>query len=312
MTRLKAEPPLIQFNTFEMLQDNNFNTYTRRTNLETFSYASDYNISELTKLHADHGRVITHEAIPVVSELWVELMWLLRPYNYFQLNLNLLKTEISPQMWKYIENTAMLPQFGQEFEENISTILNIHMNICNKSAILLNSQTAITLHIIQKQMNKPSFFVNDKIHENFWGYEFVRYFPTNLLFRVRYLFDSGVFEWWQRYFYYSLVLKSNHHAGKTIPKIANQTVTSENGKTKTAVTILSLIPGVGLLISVIVLIVEHCSTLTFYRKIFVFSTNCLNLVKSIYRFVVDILCRSVLQRNNVILINLQPSNIPNN
>ncbi len=88
MTRLIAEPPLIQFNTFEKLQDNNFSTFTRRINLGSFDYASDYNISELTKLHAEHGSVITHEAIPAISEIWYDLMLLLRPYNYFELSLN--------------------------------------------------------------------------------------------------------------------------------------------------------------------------------------------------------------------------------
>ncbi len=125
-----------------------------------------------------------------------------------------MKNEIPTKMWKYIENIAMLPDSGQEFSESTTTILNIHMNRCNKSAIVLEYQMAISLHIILKQMNKPSFYVKDKILERFWGYEFRKYFPTNLIFRVKYLFDAGVFEWWQKYFYFSLVLKSNHQAKK--------------------------------------------------------------------------------------------------
>ncbi len=157
-------------------------------------------------------------------------------------------------------------------------------------------------------MNKPSFYVKEKILEQFWGYEFSRYFPTKLLSRVRYVFESGLFEWWQKYFYYSLVLKSNQYAEKIIPKIANQTVTSENGKTKTAVTILSLIPGVGFLISVFVFIVENCFTRTFCGKVFAFDTNCLNMVRKFCFFVDKIILKFVLQKDDVILINIKPTN----
>ncbi len=72
-----------------------------------------------------------------------------------------------------------------------------------------------------KQMGKPSYFGKDKILEKFWGYEFVGYFLANIIIRARYLFETGVIEWWQKHADYSLVLKTNVHADKLILQTDN-------------------------------------------------------------------------------------------
>ncbi len=125
---------------------------------------------------------------------------------------------------------------------------------CNKSAIILRRDDAVILHAVLKKMDKPSFFGKDKILERFWGYTYAGYFPSHIILRARHLFGTGVIEWWQKYAEYSVVLKTNVNANTLIPKTFNKTDTSEIGRGKTVLVILSLIPGVGLLISLLVFI----------------------------------------------------------
>ncbi len=144
------------------------------------------NMSELRKLNKKHGSIISHEAFPVVSDLWYQLMIWIRPLGTAQLGLNFLKDEIPKQTWKYINNSAMMP-----IELNYS----VYMKMCNKSAIIVDQPIAIKLYTVLKQMGKPSFLGKDKIVEVFWGYKFVGYFPPKLVLRARYIFEAGIFEW---------------------------------------------------------------------------------------------------------------------
>ncbi len=100
VSRLTAEPPLIKFDTFKLLEEYHFTVYSVRFNLKT--YENYYNLGRLAKLHQQYGSVITHEALPIVSQLWHGIMEWLRPFNILELSLNFLKDEIPPQMWKYI------------------------------------------------------------------------------------------------------------------------------------------------------------------------------------------------------------------
>ncbi len=218
MTRLTAEPPLIQFDTFEMLEEYQFTTYSRRFNLRKSNF---HNISEIAKIHTQYGSVFTNEALPFVSELWFELMLSLKPFEKFQLGLYLLKDKIPQKMWKYINNSAMFPDYGPGHKQSISNILNFHMKWCNRSAFILKSGQAVILNTILKQMSKPSFLGKDKIIEMFWGYRFRGYFPPNIIFREKYIFEAGVFEWWQKHAEYSLILETNIHSNLLLPKPDN-------------------------------------------------------------------------------------------
>ncbi len=308
VTRLTAEPPLVEFDTFEMLEEYQFNTYSRRINLNTDINAKLFNVRELVNLHKEYGSVITHEAIPVVSELWYELMYWLHPYTTHNSSLIFLKDQIPQQMWKYINNSAMLPKYGQGFSQSISTILNFHMKWCNKSAIILRRPKAMILHTVLKQMGKPSYFGKDKIVEKFWGYKFMGYFPPSIIFRARYLYEAGVFEWWQKHAEYSLVQKTNVHADELIPNRDNKNGTKDDSKT--AVIILCLIPGVGLLTSIFVFIYAEIPIRKALQKHFMaVLTNCSRTVIKLFHDIRRFGFRSHAQVNNTISIDEQPNNV---
>ncbi len=181
VTRLTADPPLTPFDTFQTLQENQFDIFTRRVNLSSTFNSPFYNLGQIVTLLKQHGSIIAHEAVPVVSELCFVIMQQLRPSRRdgSKLSLLFLKDEVSQQMWKYINHSRMLPDFGQDDYENISTILNIHMNRCNKSAMIISRQKATKLHKILKSLGKPSYLGKDTIFETFWGYQFKGYFPPN-------------------------------------------------------------------------------------------------------------------------------------
>src|SRR3989442_1165959 len=141
------------------------------------------------------------------------------------------------------------------------------MNKCNKSAIILPKLQDIKLHEIQKQLNKPSFLGKDKIYEFFWGYQFQRHFPNHLIFRGPNLFEAGVFEWWKKHLEFSFILKLRTHGKSSVLKNSQNDTSSTSGD-KTAVAVLSIIPGVGLLSSIICFILwENLSNGTQRRKL---------------------------------------------
>lgn len=161
------------------------------------------------------------------------------------------------------------------------------MKSCNKSATILKRQTAIRLHIFLTRLGSPSFFGKNKIIERFWGYKFDGYFPSKLVFRARFLFESGLFEWWQKHFDYSFTLKLNVHE-TILMALYNQNIAAENSGSKTAVAILTLIPGVGLLmVFIIFLCAEKCSQrvpqkkIRFFHKIFQHSCNMVTKYKGV-------------------------------
>lgn len=94
-------------------------------------------------------------------------------------------------------------------------------------------------------MEKPGFIVTDELFVTFLGYQLLRYLPPHTVFRAKYFFAAGIFEWWRKHFDYSLVLKLSIH-GKRLMDPHNQNMTYAKGESKTAVAILTLIPGFGL------------------------------------------------------------------
>ncbi len=45
--------------------------------------------------------------------------------------------------------------------------------------------------------------------ETLFGYKYFGYFPQNILLRIRFSFNSGIVDWWQKYIKWFLVLKTN-------------------------------------------------------------------------------------------------------
>lgn len=288
VTRLTAEPPLTRFDTFKMIEGNNFTTFSRRLNLSKFR-SGFYNLSKIVQLHQQYGSIAAHEALPFVSGLWYKIMLILRPSGHNNLSLNALKHEIPTQLWKYINHSSMLPDFGQGYSGNISTILNFHMKKCNKTAIILERHSALLLHTILRRMSKPSYIVKEKILEYFWGYKYSGYFPANLVLNGRYIFEAGIIAWWDQYFDFAVILKTNVHMGIFMPRTKFQSQDSDNKTGKTAVAVLTLIPGVGLLLSLFVFVfVQTLPRPQFRNKISAFVLKWYDLVVFVSRFLISL------------------------
>lgn len=129
ITNLTTEPPLTPFDTFDSLVENNFQTYSR-----TFKF--DHVSSDQTKT-MQNGTATKHERFPFVFELWVRVM---EQYGYTrqsEFSLELIRNEIPNTTWHIIQNFDLFPDKGQRLDESFNTMINLHMDACNKSAMII-------------------------------------------------------------------------------------------------------------------------------------------------------------------------------
>ncbi len=145
----------------------------------------------------------------------------------------------------------MLPSLNRGYEENVSTILNVHMNSCNKAAIILPRPMAIHLHKTLQRLGKPSHFGKDVITERFTGYKFFGHFPANVVFRAGYLFEANLFEFWQKIIEHLIALKARVNDTNIFVQNTKHANLSEESVRKSTIAILTIIPGIGLVLSVI-------------------------------------------------------------
>ncbi len=118
------------------------------------------------------------------------------------------------------------------------------MKNCSKVAVILHDILAIQLCIIGKAANKHVYLGRDSLNENLLGYRYHGYFPKTILQRAKLFHKSGIIDWWQNYFKWLLVMKTE--AGQLVKTEAKNISSNES---KTGVYILCLIPGGDLLVS---------------------------------------------------------------
>ncbi len=145
ITNLTLDPDLVPFDTFESLVNNSFKIYSRRVLIQpTDIKFMEANVKIQTEFVQKNG----HEALPIVSELWLEI---LTRFPIEELNrMEALISQIPNKTVLYLNHSEMLPDWQSESGthgsyENIKQILSMHMEICNKSAMILGENMAIEL-----------------------------------------------------------------------------------------------------------------------------------------------------------------------
>ncbi len=78
--------------------------------------------------------------------------------------------------------------------------MSLHLGKCNKTAIILSENMALEFfeNMMSVSMKQPAFYVKDIIHENLAGYRYTGCFPQSILQRIRFSFQPGIIEWWQK------------------------------------------------------------------------------------------------------------------
>ncbi len=177
----------------------------------------------------------------------------------------------------------MLPDLEEAFERNVTELerINIHMNRCNKSAIIIPRPKAIRLHKKLTQLDKPSFYGKDFIVEIYLGYRFWGYFPPNLVLRARYLFEAGIFEWWKKYFDFAIATKKDGYDKISIFNINNPNKAIEENRNFIAVAVLTIIPSFGLLMSLVIFICFERQLIQ--NMVLQFVKDCFNIVVIVYQ-----------------------------
>ncbi len=172
--------------------------------------------------------------------------------------------------WKY--NSKSRGSF-----ESIGKVISMHMGKCNKAAMILSEKMALQLFAILKAAKQPVFFGKDVINENLYGFKYFGYFPQTLLLNTKFSFNSGIIEWWKKYLKWFLGLKTNQDiAARNLTELSGLSNSAKTNDKASGVYILSLIPGIGLMVSLIVFIFYDCNLFK--------NTLCgiRDLIKSIY------------------------------
>ncbi len=250
ITRLTLEPSLVPFNTFASLKQNNFTTYSRHVEITNDIYSHVKMNSGLEGFYVEYS---AHEFYPIVSELWYAVF---ARFTLPQLNtLELLMPKLSNETQMYLNYSKMLPQWktksgGYGFYETVEEVFEMHMESCDKSAIIGDENFAIQMFTVLKAIKKPAYLGQDVLNENLLGYKYYGYFPQNIMRRVKYYFQTGIVNWWGKYFKWVVALKTEREY-QTI--VIGQNITN-TANSKAGIYILSVIPGIGLLLSLFVFI----------------------------------------------------------
>lgn len=94
--------------------------------------------------------------------------------------------------------------------ENIKQVMNMHIEKCYKTAMILHETMALQLFAIMKSRKLPVFLGKDIINEQLCGYMYMGYFPQSILLRFRVSFRSGFIAWWKNHVKWFLILKTRN------------------------------------------------------------------------------------------------------
>lgn len=133
--------------------------------------------------------------------------------------------------------------------ETLDQVLKMHMEECNKSAVILQDGMTIQLYNTLKMTNKPVYLGMDIVNENLNGYKYFGYFSTKVIMRSKHFFQSGILEWWQKFFNWYLIIKTRSD------RIRVEQNAKHEGQSQEGIYLIFLIPVTGLLLSIIVFII---------------------------------------------------------
>ncbi len=274
ITRLTLSAPLVPFDTFDSLIDNQFKIFVRRVRISKFVYRY---LRIVFSIKNDYIQENGHEAYPLVSELWNEILtrWSVLEAR----RLKHLKDELSNNMWKYLNHSEMFPpKLNQSFDkytsyyESVDEVLELGMEECNKSAIILKENMAISVYTHLLAKKKPVYFGKEVISENLGGYRFSGYFPTYVFRRSKHYFQSGIAEWWTKYFKWVVMVKTRAAEIKLMLSKGENDTTSHQVASGGNAYALVCIPLSGLIISLLAFIffdnLFFNKCVDFFKKVF--------------------------------------------
>lgn len=253
--RITLESRLVWFDNFNTLVEYKFKIYVPRYRLSNGEQdALKQNLGVEQTYTQENG----HEAFPVVSKLWRRVMLSLS-YSYWGSLVNM-KSKLSKDLWLYFNHSKMFPaeienRDSPDYGRTSSVAIENHMENCEKSAVIVSNEEAILLYSNLKVKKKPAYFGKNLIQETLMGYKFRGYFPPNIFKRCKSYFQAGIVEWWQKYFRWSLMIKSRVEEMKNMSRNDNNGTLWNEVKGKGGIYALSCIPVFGFTLAVITFLV---------------------------------------------------------
>ncbi len=276
---LTLGPPLVNFDTFDSLLEYNFKIIVRPILLSELVYSSLKQYTTDFFVQQEYYEENGHEAIPVVSELLYEL-WS-RSYLEGWKRLKDLQKEVTNQTWRYLKYSEMMRGWNYSLlDRNLpdyhTDILEKHLIPCKKAALIAPKEIVNQHLSTLKLLNKAVYYGKDIITETLGGYKYFGYFPTALLQKSKYYFQSGISEWWQAYFDWSIKIKTHVQQSRAMEKNYEEVENRLKSKDFGQIFSLCILPFIGLTLSLGFFVVFESKfvsrVLALMRKIIMFET----------------------------------------
>lgn len=120
---------------------------------------------------------------------------------------------------------------------------------CRKDAMILPRNRAVQMHAILKAKNKLSYLGKDVIADTLRYYTIFGHASARTMSRFRYIFETGIQEWWQNFLDWEYLIKTHETTKETQE---NQQGSSETKTLDTQVHSFYIIPLAGLVASTLV------------------------------------------------------------
>ncbi len=261
ITNLTLEPPLVPFDKFEILVEYKFKIFSRPIRLVLYSEFTKYMLG----VENDYIQGNRHEAFPIVSQLWFEKMGAVGTLK----KLSSLTNELSERSWWYLNHSEIHPKWNSTsvtslYEENTYNLMESHVEECQKSAAILSEEDSIPMYNSLKVKQKPVYLGKEIINEYLNGYVFVGYLPTQMMSRAKHFFETGIVNWWQGHFRWSLMMKTKAKEVQLLSgKNSNMTVNFK-ARNENQVYGICLIPLIGLCLSICLFIIFESKISKFF------------------------------------------------
>lgn len=262
ISKLTVEPDLYPFDNFDDLVKHNFSVYgfPRAVLNEYFAKMFKHNV-----ISKGFGKVSNLEIFPIVSQCLYEIL----NHNYQWSEMNTFEKGLGNRTRFYLKhshlygenkilksNSSEVTHFLTDVSMNWKDHAFEHLKQCNFAALIMYQNEALVTYTNMSSLNAPVFLGKDIIYENLLGYRYVGKIPEILHFRAKNFYESGILDFWRKYFDYLLIWRT-----KTYQKHGVGQTSFSNLKSYSAVFIILFIPAIGLLLSFLLYIFEIKKTI---------------------------------------------------
>lgn len=210
--RLTVAPPLTPFDDYKTLVAYNFSINLMPIDISSHFLRLGFSVeANQSKWYRQEN---SHEALPVVSKLW----YLLNQGRVVWTRLaNILEWESNTTIF-YVNTSHLFPNWRKmkpyrSGYYKLEDFINTNLWMCYKQAAILEEYDANRVYRTFAKKERPVFYGKDAIFTNVFAYWFDGHFEFKFHRRLKWLSETGIFGWWDRFAVYVISLQSYNTTG---------------------------------------------------------------------------------------------------